>query len=982
MRIKTYALSTLAISGILVAAFGFYQNQGTPSYQPKKSIAFENAVGRFDIAIEYNKLLKGDPVTGEINPKHVIASRNSVKKALSRDSKADPMGLIWSGLGPDNVGGRTRAIVIDRNNPNIMLAGGVAGGVYVSFDASQSWKPRMGGTNLTIGAMAQTANGYYYIGTGPLHDGSPGGTSNSSDNSMGDGLYRIKTVYDEYEHLVSSEEPGNQDWDGVYEMVAHPSNPDVLFVATGGGLYVSRDAGNDAPTFTKIGQSNGIQGNPRDVDITPDGNTIIAVTNSRVWRSTDGGNSFELNFAVDGASRIECAISPTDGNFMYLSTVRNGGGQENGCLHRILQSSDGGDTWNVIASGVASGTTATFDPFANPGTNCQGNYDNAIAVFPDDPGKILVGGIQLWQGELLPGSSPPAYGWTQVATTNGGPGSIAGVYVHADKHRILIPDANTIYVGSDGGIAKSTDGGNLWLQNNLGYRVTQFYSLAIVPQFVGPDLVMGGTQDNGTLLIGAGGENNATIANEVQGGDGFDCEFSSLSTSAFATSQNGSVRRVEQSGTNSGTFWDDELEGICGGGSCGPFYTTIEYWESRNADVTFDSVLVKADTNYAAGDSIGYLSLTNGVPTGTILSSPLAKGDSTMLPDHVQSRFVFANLTSANALYMTQDAPNLTVTVPEWSRIADDTSSYPDRYSGQTFTLEFSPDGNHLFIGTLGGSIFRISNLLYAHDSLTSDIRSSSCVLTCTRIASAGGVVTGIASDPSNIDHLVITVGGYDRPNSVYRITNATQALSNAGNLTSIQGDLPSMPVFDAEIDVSNPDIVLVGTEFGVWATKNASSGSPEWTDENQGMPRIPAYEIKQQRSNISSNGVFATTADFNYKTYYVATHGGGFFKTNSLVGIDDPKVDAGDKFKSTLKLYPNPVKTNSFLEFKLPSKAASRLMVYNLKGQLVQERDLGTLPAGSQKINLETSLLSAGTYILRLEAGSYSDVTKFIKSE
>ena len=163
---------------------------------------------------------------------------------------------------------------------------------------------------------------------------------------------------------------------------------------------------------------------------------------------------------------------------------------------------------------------------------------------------------------------------------------------------------------------------------------------------------------------------------------------------------------------------------------------------------------------------------------------------------------------------------------------------------------------------------------------------------------------------------------------------------------------------------------------------KNASSGSPEWTDENQGMPRIPAYEIKQQRSNISSDGLSATTADFNYKAYYVATHGGGFFKTNSLVGIEDPKADAGDKFKSTLKLYPNPVKTNSFLEFELPMKTASRLMVYNLKGQLVQERNLGTLPAGLQKINLETSLLSAGTYILRLEAGSYSDVTKFIKSE
>ena len=827
IRIKTYALSILAISGILTATFGFYQNQNTPSYQPKKSIAFENAVGRFDLATQYNKLLKGDPLTGKINPKHVIASRKSVANALNKDSKADAMGLIWSGLGPDNVGGRTRAIVIDRNNPNIMLAGGVAGGVYVSFDASQSWQPRMGGTNLTIAAMAQTTNGYYYIGTGPRHDGPPRGSSDNSDNSMGDGLYRIKTVYAEYEHLVSTADFGT-DWDGIYEIVAHPINPDILFVASAGGLQISKNASSAAPTFTEV---TGIGGSARDVDITPDGNIVIATTNNRVYRSTDGGETFTLalNFTTaDNISRIECAISPTDGNYIYLSAVRGTDLQspEVGCLHSILQSSDAGVTWNVIAKGETSGTTATFDPFANPGINCQGVYDNAIAVFPNDPGKILVGGIQLWQGELLAGSSPPSYGWTQVAVTNGGPGSEAGVYVHADKHRILIPDANTIYVGSDGGIAKSTDGGNLWVQNNLGYRVTQFYSLAIVPQFIGPDLVMGGTQDNGTLLIGANSETNTSIANQVQGGDGFDCEFSTLATSVFATSQFGAVRRVEQSGNSSGTFWDDELEAICED-ECGPFYTSIEYWETRDADLTFDSVLVKADTNYAAGDSITYLSATNGIPVGYKLTSPLLKGDSTMLPDHVQSRFIFANATNRNSIYMTQDAPNLTVTVPEWSRIADATLSYPDKYNGETFTMEFSFDGNHLFIGTLSGELYRISNMLYAYDSLTSDIRSSSCVLTCTRIASTGGIITGIASDPSNIDHIVVTVGGYNQPNSVYRITNASQALSGTANITSIQGDLPPMPVFDAEIDVSNPDIVLIGTEFGVWATKKCFIRQP-----------------------------------------------------------------------------------------------------------------------------------------------------------
>jgi hypothetical protein len=118
-----------------------------------------------------------------------------------------------------------------------------------------------------------------------------------------------------------------------------------------------------------------------------------------------------------------------------------------------------------------------------------------------------------------------------------------------------------------------------------------------------------------------------------------------------------------------------------------------------------------------------------------------------------------------------------------------------------------------------------------------------------------------------------------------------------------------------------------------------------------------------------------------NYKAYYVATHGAGFYKTESLVGVKEI-ADNTQTFKTNLKLYPNPVTVNSYLEFELAEKSQAVITVYNLKGQIVSRQDVGSLPAGKRKVKLEADQLSAGTYIVSLQAGKLTDVTKFVKTE
>ena len=72
-------------------------------------------------------------------------------------------------MGPDNVGGRTRAILIDKDNSNLIYAGGVSGGLWKSNNAGLTWNIIPGTDQLEFSGVVstcQTSNGDIYFGTG------------------------------------------------------------------------------------------------------------------------------------------------------------------------------------------------------------------------------------------------------------------------------------------------------------------------------------------------------------------------------------------------------------------------------------------------------------------------------------------------------------------------------------------------------------------------------------------------------------------------------------------------------------------------------------------------------------------------------------------------------------------------------------------------------------------------------------------------
>ena len=66
----------------------------------------------------------------------------------------------------------------------------------------------------------------------------------------------------------------------------------------------------------------------------------------------------------------------------------------------------------------------------------------------------------------------------------------------SDQHILKCNPSNGIYSGNDGGIYKSEDNGNVWTDISDDLQITQFYSGISQTNY---GLLLGGTQDNGTL---------------------------------------------------------------------------------------------------------------------------------------------------------------------------------------------------------------------------------------------------------------------------------------------------------------------------------------------------------------------------------------------------------------------------------------------------------------------------------------------------
>lgn len=454
----------------------------------------------------------------------------------------------WVALGPGNIGGRTRAIVINPVTPEIMYAAGVAGGVWKSTDAGESWRPLDDLLpNLSVSSMAMdpTNPNVIYAGTGE-------GFSNS-DAVRGAGMLKTTDGGASWTHLSST---GNSNFFLINDIVISRNNNLRVYAATSTGVWVSNDGGtswnqsltNQAPSPSCL-----------DLAIRTDKATdyILAsfgnLSQASVFLNTDaaGAGSWTPVLSEPSMGRTSLAIAPSNQNVVYaLATGLSSGDYRLGLLG-VFRSTDGGATWDarvrntdsvklntllLSSLGLACGSTS----------NNQGWYDNVLAVDPLDEDRVWAGGVTMFRSD------------------DGGANWGLAANLHSDQHAIVFhPNYNgrqnqIMYVGNDGGIYRADNaraavgnqpcsGGGGAVQFtplNHNYGVTQFYHGLPYPD---AKSYFGGTQDNGTLRgTDGGGSNNW---NPIMGGDGGYVAIDPTNTNTlYAEFQNLNIRKSVDGG--------------------------------------------------------------------------------------------------------------------------------------------------------------------------------------------------------------------------------------------------------------------------------------------------------------------------------------------------------------------------------------------------------------------------------------------------
>ncbi len=487
-------------------------------------------------------------------------------------------------------------------------------------------------------------------------------------------------------------------------------------------------------------------------------------------------------------------------------------------------------------------------------------------------------------------------GFREIASTFNAPWNRG--YVHSDKHMIQWDTLTkpATCIVGCDGGLFSSKDKSVWTQINRGFTTLQLYNVAA--NELGH--VTGGSQDNGTYLINFTGNSfdgePSKTGISIYGGDGFDVEFSRFDPNIVFMSTY--YGRVART-SNLGQSSSTFWDDRQDGGVQSDFYTTYNLWEKS------------LDTSrlYLAKNSQVWAAIN---PTD------------------------FANPVN-------------------WFLVANNLGN------GRIVEMDYTPEGNHLFIAK-SGAVWRLDNLNDAEFTLEANPTANDIpdAITQTKLniaQVAGRVVTSVNVDPNDANHVVLTLGAYG--NSVY-VLESEDALSANPTFTNITGNLPKMPIYDAVIDVDDPNRIVLGTELGIWATEN---GGTTWEEANDGMARVPVFEMRAYEWR-----------PWEGMTIYAGTHGRGYYKTESLL-TNTRKIK---KQRITWNIYPNPSSSVVNASFESNENQNATFQLFDLNGQLVMSKS-EKLRAGQNNVSVNIENLPVGYYLMKMETETGLSGTKKI---
>jgi hypothetical protein len=713
-------------------------------------------------------------------------------------------GLTWTERGPNNIGGRCRAILVDRSDAsgNTVLVGSVSGGLWRTTNfaaASPDWTQNSTVlANLAITTLAQdpTNLNTMYAGTGEGYF--------NIDAIRGLGIYKSTDGGITWSLLASTTTGGANASDLNYiQKLAVYSNGDVYAAGisasfcNAGGILKSTDGGDTwarvVGTYTGCGACSCASNfNGYDIAFSSGGDIYASVidastgtANGKIYKSPAGataGNSgtwTDVTPPPGGASwqRIQLASSPATNNRVYA--LLQGSGNAIGGIRRT---DDGGATWTNInnstawcSQGVSSGTD-----FANG----QAWYNLTLAVNPGNDAIVYAAGVDMMT------TANSGTSWAQVTQWAAGCASLPNV--HADIHNItFIPGSSTSFiVGCDGGIFYTTNGGSSFVSKDGGLNVTQYYGAALHPAS-GSNYMLAAAQDNGSHVFNGAGINSVSYAS---GGDGVTCFIDQSAPATQITSYTDATYFISRDGGNSFSLTFNSTDGR--------FLNPASYDNSLKHLYcgSKDEKLKRIDN------------IVSGTPTGT---------DITVTANtHLQVSAVKADPNTADNVWVALST-------------ADDITTASQVQAPALYLVTGASTGTPV-VTQMGAA---------------------------TLLPGSGTYINSIDVEQGNANHLVVAVSNYG-------VASVWESTDHGATWTSLDNNgvnLPDMPVYWAMIvpGIDNVNTggsnggILLATEMGIWSTSVSAGTSTVWTENSATMGNV-STRMLQYRS--SDNQVVAAT--------------------------------------------------------------------------------------------------------------------------
>lgn len=691
----------------------------------------------------------------------------------------------WTEIGPSNIGGRTRQLVFEPGNPDVMYASAVAGGVWKSSNGGRTWVQL---TDLAIPNIAVNSLAIDPASPQTLYAGTGEGYFNG-DGVRGAGIFKTTDGGASWSRLSATATP---DFYYVNDVLVSPRNSNRLYAATRTGVWRSTNGGN---TWSRILNAASVLG-CFDLVVQPNGDqgfvfascgTFIYGAASGIYRAADsaGKEPWQQVYTEQNIGRTSLAIAPSDQDVIYALAADSAPGIYLYGLRAVFRSTAAGSagTWTAQVRNTDSNKVNTLlltNPVYAMLQEChygpssafynQGWYDNVIAVDPTDPERVWAGGIDLFRSDDGGRNWGVASYWWFSGGVSGTP--YDPNYAHADQHAIAFhPGYNgttnkTMFVTSDGGVFRTDDaranvgmtlnaicgspvpGAVTWRSLNNGYAVTQFYHGTVYPD---GQTFFGGTQDNGTIhgSLQSGGE-----WRQIQGGDGGYVAVDPLNTNTLFAE-----------------------------------YTGLSITRSQDGGATFTDA-------------------TSGINNDS--------GFAFIAPFHLNAANSQHLMTGGWYIWRSTNQAN------SWQRASAITAG-----QGSVSAIGISPvDANRAVIGMSDGY------LLFSH-SANSANQTTSWAYSRPR----SGYVSSIHWDPENADLVYATYATFHTAGNqfhVYRSTDAgrTWAGLDGTGTTAI----PDLPVHSLIVDPTNTQRLYVGTDAGVFTSID---GGANWYKEVTGYANV-----------------------------------------------------------------------------------------------------------------------------------------------